>query len=185
MTERLKAQISDRDRLVANLENSAAIVEERIQKAGREVDGFDHIDGGTSRKKERTENMESMLEGLKRIAKEVVSHCDQLENDQDEARVDSPKATRRSTSRSPLCDHSGSRSLSRRRSRSPSFYDSSFAAIQSAFHTCHVQISELRSKLASAQDQTASVKKHLDSSYGERRQLDNSVKTLKEEKDFL
>lgn len=183
LNERLRAQMVDRDRLVTTLENSVTSMEERIQQAGREIGNLDRTDGEASRRG-RGENVESILEGLRRIAQEVVDHCDRLEDDQEEVRFNLLK-TRRSASRSPLRDLSGSRSAGRGRSRSPSFVENTFTAIQGAFRICNSQISELRSKLASAHEQNASVKRHLDESDGERRQLENVVKALKEEKEFV
>lgn len=182
LNEKLRTQIMDRDRLVTTLENSVTSMEERIQQTGRMIGNLDRTDGEASRRG-RSENVESILEGLRRIAQEVVDHCDRME-DQEEVRFNLLK-TRRSASRSPLRDRSGSRSAGRGRSRSPSFVDSTFTAIQGAFQICRSQISELRSKLASAQEQNASVKRHLDESDGERRQLENIVKALKEEKEFV
>ena len=175
----------DKERIVTTLEKSVTTFEDRLQRVGREATTLDDTDGETTRQN-RLEHTESMLEGLRRIAQEVVNHCDRMEDfSVEEGHTTSTVRIRRSDSKSPRRDRSPSRSASRGRSHSPSFVDNTFTAIQGAFQTCRLQINELRSRLAAAQDQNLSIKKHVDDAEGERRHLENALRSLKEEKDFL
>lgn len=131
----------------------------------------------------------------------MLSPCPQVISDADQAladdsgdpelstkviRPESPLRARspgRRASPSPRRGRSPGGAAVRARSRSPSFGDSTYSAVQAALSKRQLQVSELRAKLTSMREQNNTTRRQYDDVDNERRRLEQVILQLKEERD--
>ena len=185
VNEKLKIQLVEKEKTVSNIQKSMVALEERLSSNNmrQAVDMLDAAeDGGQP---ENSQNVEAMHDALRKIAQEVINDCDRMDDISEQEIRSSIYTSHRSTSKSPLRTRSASRSPSRGRSMSPTFADTTFAAVQAAIHKRSMQVAELRAKLTSSHDQNVSLKKQLDDLDNERRRQERVIMSTKEERDDM
>ena len=140
LTERLKAQLLDRDQTVAALQRSlAALSPDAPPTPAGETDDSLPL---PSPPPPRHQQIAAVHDALRRIAEEAI--CD-ADDDFTDSRPPS-RGTSRSPARSPTRGRhtspspSGPRVSSPLRSRSPALADATFATVQAALHKRHLQV---------------------------------------------
>ena len=140
--EKLKLQLTDKDKSIATLQRTVAMLEVKMGHSGDSERVIEDLG-----RQERDE-IDAMHEALKRIAHEVITDADQSMIDDGGEPLLSTSVLRatsplRSASRSPIRSSRG-RSRSPRRSptraRSPGFADSTYSAVQAALNKRQLQV---------------------------------------------
>lgn len=142
MNERLKVQVTEKDKNIATLQRSVASLETRVHQGGeiQAVDGGMMLGASPDMDLSITEREEitSMHEALRRIAQEVIADADQSQLDD----VGDPElSTRMLRASSPLRAAKGRRSRSASPVRGPpGFADSTYSAVQAALNKRQLQV---------------------------------------------
>lgn len=181
LNERLKIQLSEKDRTISTLQRTVSTLESRLGELPREAP----VDRAQ-------EELDAMHDALRRIAQEVITDADQVYDDGLAVLPEVPTSSLRSSSplRSVTRTGGGRKSASPSRSRSrspqrggPSFADSTFGAVQAALSKRQLQVTDLRAKLSASREQGIATRKQLDDITNQLRQLEQTLLSTREERD--
>ena len=147
MNERLKVQLTEKDKTVASLQLNIATMAAR--RGGGGDDEITAVDGaplyapapGADLDPTEREEIDSMHEALRRIAQEVIADADQSQLDD----VGDPElSTRMLRASSPIrAAKNRPRSRSASPSRNAGFADSTYSAVQAALNKRQLQVGHL------------------------------------------
>lgn len=176
--EKAKAQQAEDSRSVARLKMQIASLESRVESLTQESLGLSRAPAPTS-------GIDATIAALRKITEEALNDLNSSALD-DVATSDSNTA-RRSTSKSPPRSSSRAASYSPvrgERDLSP-MLESALGTVQRALRGRRMQVGELRGRISALQEQAAAQKRREEEVEGERRRLESTMSSLKEERTQL